>query len=157
MKEEAWYPESKVYHDGSHYVAIPHTTNRYRKRPKPKEQVFVVREEGAVQTASKLPTLELLDDDEVEDCPFDYEETVQEKVPVNADMGTVKEKKERPARGKRVTRGSEFNRLYDESRNKTRSGQKAYLIKNMRKLFTVLFCGCVMMNIWHRIFYRIRF
>ena len=41
-KEPAWFPESKVYFNGSQHIAIPHTTRRYKKRPKKVEKVFVV-------------------------------------------------------------------------------------------------------------------
>ena len=57
-KEPDWFPNAKVYHNGSHYIGIPHTTNKRRQRPKSKEKVFVVSEEienkvgeGAVKTA----------------------------------------------------------------------------------------------------------
>ena len=35
------YPKTKVYSDGRHYIAIPHTENPYRrKRVKPKDKNF---------------------------------------------------------------------------------------------------------------------
>jgi len=37
------FPECKVYSDGSHYIAIPHTEKRYRPRPKKKEEVITVK------------------------------------------------------------------------------------------------------------------
>lgn len=45
------YPECKVYSDGSHYIAIPHTEKRYRPRPKKKEEIIVVKD----RNASELP------------------------------------------------------------------------------------------------------
>ena len=60
-KEPTWFPNTKVYHNGSHFIAIPHTTNRRKKRLKPQEKVFVVsgeidKETGeeAVKSASIL-------------------------------------------------------------------------------------------------------
>ena len=41
------YPECKVYSDGSHYIAIPHTERRYRPRPKKKEEIIIVKDENA--------------------------------------------------------------------------------------------------------------
>ncbi len=41
------YPECKVYSDGSHYIAIPHTEKRYRPRPKKKEELIVVKDGNA--------------------------------------------------------------------------------------------------------------
>ena len=79
-KEPDWFPNAKVYHNGGHYIGIPHTENKRKIRPKPKEKVFVVAEEserktgeGAVKSAPILPTLEIVDDDEYPDCPFEKE------------------------------------------------------------------------------------
>lgn len=39
------YPRCKVYSDGSHYIAIPHTTRPYKPRKKTKEEPIAVLEE----------------------------------------------------------------------------------------------------------------
>lgn len=39
------YGECKIYSDGSHYIAIPHTTNPYRRRRKPPEKEIAVKKE----------------------------------------------------------------------------------------------------------------
>ena len=36
------YGETKVYFDGSHYIAIPHTTRPTKRRLKPLEEKIVV-------------------------------------------------------------------------------------------------------------------
>ena len=41
------YPECKVYSDGSHYIAIPHTEKRYRPRLKKREEIITVRDGNA--------------------------------------------------------------------------------------------------------------
>lgn len=46
-----FYPNCKIYFDGSHYIAIPHTEKRYRPRPKKKEELITVRDGNA----SELP------------------------------------------------------------------------------------------------------
>ena len=38
------YAESKVYFDGSHYIAIPHTTRPVKKRPKMPEETITVED-----------------------------------------------------------------------------------------------------------------
>lgn len=38
------YPECKVYSDGSHFIAIPHTTKPYKPRPKKKEEMIIVKD-----------------------------------------------------------------------------------------------------------------
>ena len=40
------FGETKVYFDGSHYIAIPHTTRPTKKRPKPIEKNIIVCENG---------------------------------------------------------------------------------------------------------------
>ena len=39
------FAKCKVYSDGGHYIAIPHTTRPYRPRRKPNEEVLTVTEE----------------------------------------------------------------------------------------------------------------
>lgn len=41
-----FYPESKVYFDGSHYIAIPHTERPCRPRRKSIEEVITVKDDG---------------------------------------------------------------------------------------------------------------
>lgn len=38
------YGETKVYFDGSHYIAIPHTERKLKRRPKPPEEVITVKD-----------------------------------------------------------------------------------------------------------------
>lgn len=151
-----WYPNAKVYHNGSHFIGIPHTTNRRKKRPKPQEKVFVVsedengenvKEEGAVHSAPILPTLEEIDEDDAAyyDCPFEeeieqYYKNKKElektnKDNVNADTVAPFKKKPRSIKTKRVTRGGEFNRLYEECKNMKVKAQKKFLMKGLRRLF----------------------
>lgn len=67
-KEPDWFPEVKIYHTGSHYIGIPHTKVRRKKRGKPKEEVFVVSASDATdKKATVLPTLEEFDTDEYDE------------------------------------------------------------------------------------------
>ena len=38
------FGETKVYFDGSHYIAIPHTERKTKKRPKRPEELITVKE-----------------------------------------------------------------------------------------------------------------
>ena len=40
------YGETKVYFDGSHYIAIPHTEKPYKRRPKKIEEEITVTDDG---------------------------------------------------------------------------------------------------------------
>ena len=41
------YGEAKIYHDGSHFIAIPYVPNPRRRRPKPPEEQIIVVDENA--------------------------------------------------------------------------------------------------------------
>ena len=41
------YGEAKIYHDGSHFIAIPYVPNPRRRRPKPPEEQITVVDENA--------------------------------------------------------------------------------------------------------------
>ena len=94
-----------------------------------------------VKAASILPTLEILDDDECLDCPFEeeIEEYYRKKNQrINTDMVAPFGKKERKIKTKRVTRIGEFNRLYEECKERKVKEQKKYLMEGLRHLFKSL-------------------
>ena len=47
------YRESKVYFDGSHYIAIPHTNRPPSSRRKPVEELIEVRREQSADTVAQ--------------------------------------------------------------------------------------------------------
>lgn len=143
-KEPDWFPEVKVYHNGSHYIGIPHTTVRRKKRGKPKEEVFVVSDEDPIdKKATVLPTLKEVDTDMEEEleCPFQdeidayFEQKQQVKMDVDADMVPSKEENPPKSKLKHVTRASEFKRLDEESKDMKVKDKKQYILRNIKRLF----------------------
>ena len=143
-REPSWFPEAKVYHNGSHFIAIPHTKVRRKKRGKHKEEIFVVSENDPIdKKASILPKLEEIDTDMEEelDCPFQeeidefYEVKKQENIAVDSVIALPK--KEQPPKTKlqRVTRASEFKRLDEESKDLKVKAKKQYILKHIKRLF----------------------
>ena len=54
------FGEAKVYFDGSHYIAIPHTTRTSFKKPKPVEEPITIiasDEESTPTTMVDVPSL----------------------------------------------------------------------------------------------------
>ena len=51
------YGECKVYFDGSHYIAIPHTTRPSRRRFRPPEEEIEVTEQEEPQTTEQKETI----------------------------------------------------------------------------------------------------
>ena len=108
------YPESKVYSDGSHYIAIPHTTRRKRQPTKEEitsqQDVKSVSSECASLAENPTPSGE------------------------NADMGAEKPK-ETERKPKYTTRKDIFNVLYDDSRQMTKSDRRQYMRDNLLPFF----------------------
>ncbi len=122
------YGETKVYFDGSHYIAIPHTTGISRKRPKMPEELITVEE------ADDTPEVP---DDVTESGDFSLSATedfaVDEEPPKEEDEQETPEKS--PKRGVKMTRKELFNTLYAEYLFMKRSERRKKLIKGMRPYF----------------------
>lgn len=114
-----FYPESKVYSDGSHFIAIPHSTNPTIRREKPPEELVVVEdiEEPDSSEASKDGSSDAAEETDV----FTAEEKPQ------------KHKEKKPKRV--ATRTEIFNEIYAESSDMPRAKRKMFLINEMRKYF----------------------
>lgn len=123
------YGETKVYFDGSHYIAIPHTEKPYRKRRKPIEEEIIVTEtengEKLVPLEEKtdIPPPETLSENAVEEV---YEEKEKkEEITVNPE----------PAKTVVTTKKQLFDKFYAESLNMPKSARKRFLTDSMRPFF----------------------
>ena len=98
------YGEAKIYHDGSHFIAIPYIPNPRRRRPKPpEEQITVVDENADNATIDGLSEA----DEPANDISEDGETPVIE---TTENGGEVKNKNER-----KITRKELFEELYNET------------------------------------------
>ena len=66
------YGECKIYNDGSHYIAIPHTTRPSRKRPKAPEEEIEVKEITEDQKENSPSN--------IDGEPFEYDENKQNEI-----------------------------------------------------------------------------
>ena len=125
------YRETKVYNDGNHYIAIPHTTRPSNKKYKPPaEQVAVV--DSSTQENIEESTLS-----EVESVPFELEELDPSEVDdVFASENTYEDREEQPEPKLRyATRKELFEEYYKESINMKKTARKRFLIEKMRPYF----------------------
>lgn len=116
MGGSMYYPETKVYFDGSHYIAIPHTTRKTRpRREQIEEEITVVEDEI----------------DEVEE----YEEI--ESNEKETDTSTLKDVEEKTKTPKITitTKKEYFNQLYQESWNMTKAKRCKYIENKMLAYF----------------------
>lgn len=111
------YPNAKIYYDGSHYIAIPHTERPTGKRHKEKDEEFVVEKttDSSVSVRSIKESVDgMIPVPQPEVMPFDVPEQDPPKT---------------------VTRKSEFNRLYDESKGMSKDERKEFIADNLKPFF----------------------
>lgn len=118
------YGEAKIYHDGSHFIAIPYVPNPRRRRPKPTEERITVVDENADN--------ETIDGLSESDEPTN-ETSEKEEAPVVESVGKGDETKSKSKR--KLTRKELFEELYNETRDKKRSERKKIITKKMLPYF----------------------
>ena len=135
-KFDEWYPQAKVYFDGSHYVAIPHTTNNTRRRKARHKEIEVSQSGNKFELVKKPPTgLEETD----ENSPWDGGQTTVEEV-IGADANEAQNANDavicgnQPIRRK-VTRKQIFEELYQKYLELEKSKKIAAIYRDMRPLF----------------------
>lgn len=126
---DEWYPEAKVYYDGSHYIAIPHTENKARRRKHKQEIITVSEQDGKLKLEKPPPAVKLIECDEDGDIfPVEPEQVTVEEV--------VKEVEEKPKKAvKRTTRKEVFEELYEKYRSLTRRKRNEAIYNDMLPLF----------------------
>ncbi len=116
------YGESKVYYDGSHYIAIPHTERPVKKRPKQPEEVITVVEEMETEKDLEGSTSE----------PF-----VSSTEKENFDNESVSEKTvTKPKIERQLTRKELFDELYIKYINCAKRERKKKIISEMLPYFS---------------------
>lgn len=111
------YGETKVYHDGSHYIAIPHTEKPYKKRYKPPEEEIIVTETETPATT----------EEKAESFPS---ENTAEEIGETTDKAVSK-----PVKTVVTTKKQLFDKLYAESLYLPKSARKQAIIDGMRPYF----------------------
>ena len=128
------FPNAKVYHDGSHYIAIPETTvkKKRKKARRPEEQVAVTITEDGVKPAREISEKEQSDE--------------QKDLQYLVDIGLIDEEeiKEMPANRSIIeqnkpisymSRTDIFNTVYEENKNLPRMKLRGKLCSALRPYF----------------------
>ena len=121
------YPKCKIYSDGSHYIAIPHTTRPYKPRRKPREEMIAVSEESTKlqeQMEDSAPSLG--------DAPIPLEETVSDTVDCTEIADTLPEM---PTANRLMTKKELFEELYARYQSLPRYKRKAAILKRSARIF----------------------
>ena len=125
----AWFGETKVYFDGSHYIGIPHTTRCVKKKPQPFEELITVNEEneeGSVEEVTES-SHSVIEFEEIEgDLVFEEEEKVQND----------EKNQEKPLKNSKIlTKKQYFNELYAKYIDLKKNERKKQIIKDMLPYF----------------------
>ena len=127
------YGETKVYFDGSHYIAIPHTTRPTRRRPKPLEEKILVvdkvEEENGSETDSKCSKVEVnISQATTEETTntTEKEVTTEESKEPTSSQPTTRE----------MTRKELFEQLYEKSKEMRKAERKRFIINGMKDYFS---------------------
>lgn len=115
------YGEAKVYSDGAHFVAIPHSINPTHRRPKPPEEKIEVKIKAGDVVSEETSSKEKgeVAEDKVSDATDTSSENIVE------DKTVVK----------RMTRKEFFEKLYSQSVGMRKSERKAYILSEMKPYF----------------------
>lgn len=113
------YQEAKVYCDGSHYIAIPHTTRKTKPRITPPEEMIVV-EENDERASESIPAV--------------ASETTCEEASESEDLAVEQPKVLEPSK-RSVTKKEYFEELYLQSQSMPKGMRKNYIKKEMLPYF----------------------
>lgn len=125
------YGETKVYFDGSHFIAIPHTERPTRRRPKPIEEIITVTETPP-ETIQQSKDESAVTDNVI--APIPLVEENDEQVTEQADS-TPQTVNDSPKTERKMTRKELFNELYQDSLSVKRSERRKRIIAAMLPYF----------------------
>lgn len=122
------YGETKVYFDGSHYIAIPHTTRPNLKRvSKPEEMITIVESEEGVEILNEAPSFSQNND--IEKCDINTE-----KIDKN-DEKTLKNAEKSEKIVKKISKKEIFEDLYTKYIDLKKTVRKKKILEEMRVYF----------------------
>lgn len=126
-------PECKVYFDGSHYIAIPYTTRRYKPRRKPKEELITIGQSptNEEETQEEVKSDEQDDLTPIERIAREGTSSIEDAPSQPAESGILNENGD----VRIMTKRELFNEIYKENIYKKSRERKAILLKAMRPYF----------------------
>ena len=120
------FGECKVYSDGSHYIAIPHTTRPSKKRLKPVEELVTVIDEQDEPQMESTPS-------NLDDVPFPVEEEIE--VDKQDDNSKEERKENKPKPKQKMTRKEIFELAYKETHGIRKNQRRKIIFDKMRHYF----------------------
>lgn len=125
-----FYKDAKVYSDGSHYIAIPHTSNPCKRKRVVETPVEVPEEAQTISVSSDEPEMQEIMSQEIKD-EWDF----SDMTPVESDELPFETETPKPKK-KYVKRSEVFEKLYAESDGMSKNARRKFLCKGMSPYFT---------------------
>ena len=125
-----FYKDAKVYSDGSHYIAIPHTSNPCKRKRVVETPVEIPEEAQFISVPSGEPETQEIMSQEIKD-EWDF----ADMTPVDSDELPFETETPKPKK-KYVKRSEVFEKLYAESDGMSKKARRNFLCKGMRPYFT---------------------
>lgn len=125
------YPECKVYYDGSHYIAIPHTTRPYKPKKRPQDEIITVvkQEVESPQEAQQTKNENTTSEDNVEETNLaPMEQPIKESTPTTESVSSK-------SSARQMTKRELFDEIYKENIFMKYEERKAILIAKLRPYF----------------------
>ena len=123
------YGETKVYFDGSHYIAIPHTTRPSKKRPKPVEELVTVIDDNDEPQMESTPSI-------IDDVPFpvgeEFEVEEKDGILENKQNETIEKN---PKTERQMTRKEILEEVYKETQGLRKNQRRTVIFDKMRHYF----------------------
>lgn len=125
-----FYKDAKVYSDGSHYIAIPHTSTPCKRKRVIETPVEVPEEAQSISISSDEPEMQEIMSQKIKD-EWDFADMAPvESNDMPFDVEPPKPKK------KYVKRSEVFEKLYAESDGMSKNARRKFLCKGMSPYFT---------------------
>lgn len=125
-----FYKDAKVYNDGSHYIAIPHTSNPCKRKRIIETPVEVTEDMQTISISSDEPEMQEIMSQEIKD-EWDF----TDMTPVESDELPFEPESPKPKK-KYVKRSEVFEKLYVESDGMNKKARRNFLYRGMRPYFT---------------------
>ena len=119
------YPKAKVYSDGGHYIAIPHTEQPYRAKRKPKEEFIEVPNEPK-SNDNNCASSAIGESDS---------RATAENIKTKTAEGTEVKSSETVSSVRRITKKQLFNETYKAHYTDRKSVRRKVLIETMSPYF----------------------
>lgn len=125
-----FYKDAKVYSDGSHYIAIPHTSNPCKRKRVIEAPIEVTEDMQTINVSGTEPETQEIMSQEIKG-EWDF----ADMTPVESDDMPFDVEPPKPKK-KYVKRSEVFEKLYAESDDMSKKARHKFLCKGMRPYFT---------------------